>query len=274
MVTVASPEQHGAARSVCGAGELDRQPCLPDPGLAGQVRQVRPAGLRQQRVQPGQLRAPADEHAPVDPCQQRRQRRALGRRPQRLPVGRLDLRGRVGPELLTQQLSAALVGQQRLGPVPGAQLRAHQVQVPGLAQRTQRQRLLGAAHRLGRLRARGEHVQGSQQHPVQPVALRRDPLAILLGQERPSEDLGDTVGVHHRPGPIIPAGRRLRVRQPYGRHLDVDLRSGSEAQLVGVSTAGQSGRRIQVETPEQATQLGHDRGQMPPPVRRQPTRPE
>ena len=57
--------------------------------------------------------------------------------------------------------------------IEGPQLRPHQVQMAGLAQRTQRRRLLGAAHRLGRLRGCGEHVQGTQQHPVEQVEHRR-----------------------------------------------------------------------------------------------------
>jgi hypothetical protein len=136
MVTLAPAQQSDCARGVCGAGELDRQPRLADPGFAGQVRQVRPAAnLGQQRVQPGQLRAPADEHAPLR-CQRRGQRRPLDSGLQRVPVGRLDLGPRIDPELLAQQPAATPVGQQRLGPVPGAQLRPHQVHVAGLAQRT------------------------------------------------------------------------------------------------------------------------------------------
>lgn len=218
------------------AGELLREPRLPDARLAGQHDQPRAAALggAPRRDQPLPLGRASDQRRPA----------GLGwvfaLIRQERGIGRLRLRRGGDVELALERGRAQVVGPQRARPVATRVVGGHQQPVRRLAERVLEQQTLGVGCGRRVLAARvqlyAELVQGVEVAAAQPLALGHDPLVGAAGEQVAAVD-GDglrqrgrvrAVEVVLERGDVDPASRARPPAQGPGRDLD---------ELVGLGAA-------------------------------------
>ena len=177
----------------------------------------------------------------------------------------LRLRRREGAELLRDQRPAALVGAQGLRVVACRRLCLHQQAVAALAERLQRDDLLGGSRRGSRI-ARGEAdprqaLERPHEDRAQLAASLVDPRGRLAREERPAglrrRRGGGRPCVVHRSG----EERLLGCGRLVGRGMDVDPGALREAELVAPERARQPRRAVVVALPQHRAQLAHEHRQ-------------
>ena len=193
-----------------------------------------------------------------------------GRQPQQVAVHRFRLRRGIGAELRGEEAAAALVDAKRLGLVAGGRVRVHQAPVAALAERLERDRLLGPPRRLrGVARAKAgirQRLDSTNEDGGQLTAPSFDPGAVLAGKQRqPGKRCGRR---RLRPSTFrVPRGKgRLRLVRGACGGQDVDPGALRELEAVAAECARQDLRAVEPAFSEQGAKLAGDHAQclLPP----------
>ena len=178
---------------------------------------------------------------------------------------------RLDSELVGKQLRATVVRAERLGPVAGERLGAHEHAVARLAERLERDGIGGERHRKRRVPTPDpclrEHVERADVPRAQVAAHGLDPRRVLAREERPARDRGRDRSVAAREIEVAAPQRTFGIVDSSRARLQIDPGVNRQTELVA---AGGADDRLVVDSgvDEHGPQLADQRLERRVPRRR------